>query len=792
MADIYLTDKPEVTFEFNLPHGIEADDASGSAPPQPLHGHAGESSWSFNGLPEGDEMEQGAQHELTTHQQGNDEQALKYHQFYPGFSDDEGSGEAFERSWPGHQAKKQVAKTTKGKKSPRRSDNESEDSETKIRAKKPRQSLFGGIDQEMEIDEQRNNLLGPTMPGLGLGNSMSSLTLDQQHDGDEVEHPVSNSFGLACSDIGSVRDSPPPSDDEVVIPPDTVPYYELRQNIDRQKTVTHIDTDKSGNFDPEQEARQRAAKLVRAKAAKKEKKEARKKKRKNDEPRDYVMKCIVKLPLKAFGNVRNITDDAQNWPDDWSEIDSEQERKLEEYRSSFRANAPDRGLQLRFKDPADEVDDLTGHPAARGCKQCRKLGQQCWMTKDGEYPCGECVEDVNECQPIQQPIVKGRCKQCDQANEEVCSFKNDPTQPICDHCADNDHIREALPPNGYKAPRIDLEEVIWGSKRLHIECTACCKDGKKCSLKKTEDKPPCRYCAKNNLGCTFLDLPEVDGEEQTTKKEWKKTLAEIIAPEVTKPISEFFTEEDLADMTRRNTVVLEREATPEMEMEDGEGNNGMLTKITTSFAHPIRFQAQDCNFCEIPIFGMVGYFEREVHVIRWHNGLGYAEVGGGHCQDTGETSMCVECTNRRLQVVVCPGHEFEQLVDAAVDHNALADELAGAEIGGADVQYQLQRWCSVCFSPAFYGCCTVQSDVTGQEEAEVTGCHLRLCLACEQSLRGAYEGNFDQMVFDMDSKPKIVEADELLGREIKGRPRADVGFLKQDGLLMRTVMAMDD
>lgn len=350
------------------------------------------------------------------------------------------------------------------------------------------------------------------------------------------------------------------------------------------------------------------------------------------------MKCNVKLPFKAFGNVRNITDDTQNWPDDWSEIDSEQERELEQYRSAFRTNTPNRGdLQLPLEDPAGEVDDLTGHPAARGCKQCRKFEQSCSMIKDGIYPCGECVESGGECQPIQESAVKGRCKQCDQANEEVCSFENDPAQPICDHCADNDHICEALPPNGYKAPRIDLEEVIWSSNRLHVECTTCRKDNKKCSLKRKQDKPPCKYCAKNNLGCTFLDLPELDRGKQTTKKKTKKKiLTETIAPEVTKPTSEFFTPEDLADMTRRKIVVLEREPTPEMEMEDGEGNKGMLTKISTSFAHPIRFQARDCNFCEIPIFSMVGYFEREVHVIRWHNGLGYAEVGGGHCQDTGD------------------------------------------------------------------------------------------------------------------------------------------------------------
>ncbi|KAF3048135.1 hypothetical protein E8E12_010678 [Didymella heteroderae] len=761
-----LPNRSEVSFDFNLPHSINTEDNAGAA-----QGGSNQSVADMNDAQIGDATQQN----------------LDYRQFSLGLSDDEGSGEAFERSWPGR--KKHAAKAAKGKKSPRRSDNESEDVETNTRAKKPRQSLFGGADEEMDIDEQSDNILAPATPGLGLGNRMSSLTLDQQQDGDEAERSMNNGFGLACSDIGSVRNSSAPSDDEFIIPPDTVPYYKLRQNIDRQKAVTHVDTDKSGNFDPEQEAKERAAKLVRAKVAKKEKKEKRKKKSKNDTPRGYVMKYIVKLPFDAFGNVRNITSDEQNWPDNWSEIDSEQERELEEYRETFRANTPDRSLQLPLGDPAGEFDDLTGHPEARGCKQCRQLEQSCSMVKDGKYPCGRCVEDGGECRPIQEPAVKGRCNQCDQADEQVCSFENDPTQPICDHCADNDHICTALPPDGYKAPRVNIEEIDWSEGRHHVTCSACRKDKKQCSLKGLKDKPPCKYCTKNNIGCTFFDLPKLDSEKQAKKK---KILTDIIAPEVTKPNSEYFTAEDLADMTRRNTVVLEREPTPEIEMEDGEGNKGMLTKITTSFAHPIRFQAQDCNFCEIPVFGVVGYFEREVHVIRWHNGLGYAEVGGGHCQDTGETSMCPDCTNRRLQIVVCPGHRFEQLVDAIIDHDALADELAEAETGGADVKYQLQRWCSVCFSPAFHGCCTVQPDVTGQEEVEVTGCHLRLCVACEQSLREDYGSNFDQMVKDMDIKPKIVEADELLGRETKGRPRADVGFLKQDGLLMLTVMAMSD
>ncbi|KAF1929151.1 uncharacterized protein M421DRAFT_100320 [Didymella exigua CBS 183.55] len=758
-----LAARPDVNFEFNLPHGPDADDTINEdqmSQYTSVQGTVPTAAWSFNQLQNGDDTRTRVQ--LGQHE--NDGQELNHRQFPPRFSDDGGSGEAFERSWPSHQARKQAANAAKGTKSPRRSEDQGEDPAPHARAKKPRQSLFGGADEEMETDKQVDSLFVSATPGHGLGHYMSSFTLDQQQGGDEVEQPTRNGFGLAYSDIGSAGDSPALSDDKFVIAPDTTPYYELRRNINRQKTIAHIDTDKSGDFDPDQEAKERATKLVHAKVAKKDNKETRKKKGKNGVPRDYVMKCIVKLPFDAFSNVRNIKNDEQRCPEDWSEIDSEQGRELEEYRAAFRVNTPDRGQLSPLEDPAGKFDEFTGHPEARGCKQCRKLEQPCSMVKDGTYPCEECTEDGSECQPIQEIAVKDRCKQCD--------------QPICDHCADNDHICEALPPQGYKASRINIEEVIWGPDRPHVACTACRKDKKRCTLKGKEDKPPCRYCGKNNLGCTFFHLPKFVNENGTAKK---KPSPGTITQEVMKPRDNIFT-----------TQILEREPTSEMEMEDGEGNKGMLTKITTSFAHPIRFQAPLCNFCEIPIFGMIGYFEREVHVIRWHNGLGYAEVGGGRCSDTGPTMMCRECTNHRVQIVACAGHEFEQQVDAAVDHDVLADGLNEVEPGGADVQYQLQRWCSLCFSPASYGCCKVQLDITGQEEMEVTGCHLRLCFACEHSLREDYGGDFDQMVTQMDSKPKISEADEILEREIRGKPRADVGFLQVNGLLMRTVMAMEE
>ena len=89
-------------------------------------------------------------------------------------------------------------------------------------------------------------------------------------------------------------------------------------------------------------------------------------------------------------------------------------------------------------------------------------------------------------------------------------------------------------------------------------------------------------------------------------------------------------------------------------MEDTDGHKGMLTKIKTSFSHPIHFGAientTDCNFCELPIFGFVGLFEKEVHVIRWYSGLGYTEVGGGHAEN-GPTTMCQVCNIGKLYLV---------------------------------------------------------------------------------------------------------------------------------------------
>jgi hypothetical protein len=557
--------------------------------------------------------------------------------------------------------------------------------------------------------------------------------------------------------------------------------------------MTYLDSDKTGNYDPSQEARIKSLQLQKAKAAKAAKKKGKGKGKEKVE-KDHVMKCIVKLRIKAFGNVRNLTEDEENWPQGWSDIESDYEADTANIREFYRHTTPNPDVQTPIEDAKGEIDDLTGHPAARGCKNCRKEDVDCSMVEGGAYPCDQCEDEECECIPILEPTVKGRCKQC-AVDGQDCSFEEDPDKAVCDHCTEHEFICEALPPRGYKTPRTSIDDVMYGPDRKHVQCTFCRMEKKRCSLKKKTDKPPCKHCKKNGIGCTFYDLPKTGRESKAVAKAKAKAVGptEGDAPEVSMPSSSIFSPEDLEDMMREEDNQTSREPTPEIEMEDEAGNKGQLTKVKTSFAHPIKFSTQesDCSFCEMPAFGFVGHFEREVHVIAWYSGLGYTETGGGWCEERGATTMCETCTYARIQITCCPDHEIQAMFEdnETPDFDLLAEELCSAE-ALEDRRYQLQRWCSMCFMPARWGCGTVQPAITlDGSDIETTGCGLRLCDKCVGDLRDVHGGKVEDLAAEMDLvRPKVSEEDEQTGN-LEGKARADVGFLRVGGLMMRNVNA---
>ncbi|KAF2689711.1 hypothetical protein K458DRAFT_272825, partial [Lentithecium fluviatile CBS 122367] len=689
----------------------------------------------------------------------------------------------------------------KGKKSPRHSGDD-HSLEESPRAKKPRiMSLFGGGPGSHSDEEADEEDMQPKTPGQGIGMRMSSLTLEQQDEiiTDHQDQAADN--GEETSPTFSEHSSKL-DDDEYPLPAENPALsYGLRRNIDRTvATTTWLDVDQSGNYDPEEEDKKKALKLNKAKAKKKGKQKAA--------PKERKMKKIVKLRIQAIGNVLNITNGEDHWSDGHSMIDPEEEREMQELRSFYRQRTPGVEPQEPISDPKGELADLTGHPVARGCKTCRKYDQGCSMTANGEYPCAQCVEDGTECQAIVTPMSHGygRCNLCEQ-RRQPCSFEDGSMCSICDQCLDSDDL-ECVPGKlaNWTSDRIDLDRILYGPDRKHEKCTYCRTHKKRCSLKAKEDKPPCKYCKKHTIGCTFYDTMPVDllkkgkgkqkaGDKTKAQSSRKKTDRGL--PEVSIPDSSFFDANDLEDMNREDEEDNEREETPEIEMEDTEGRVGMMIKIKTSFAHPIEFyimdgDAPDCNFCEMPVFGFVGHFEKTVYVIRWHNGLGFTELAAGHREDHGATTMCQNCTFTRLQIIACPGHGMQRIDDPSVAQvfEAAAEELMLAEPRSQMMQYQLQRWCSMCFDLATFMCCTPQPSVTEsgfeEEDSLIDGCGLRLCNRCEQELRELFEGSSHSMTAAYEQEPKPQVDQDGAGSE-QATIRADVGFLKVDGLLMRNV-----
>ena len=196
--------RPECEFDFNLPNGIEMEDGA-------LLAQDTTATTDNNDPMEDAQRTDQEVDELFVDDENNAQQPMNYDTFQPGFSDDEGGEEAFDRSWGGHQARRA---SPKKKKSPRRSEDGDGDDEGSPRTKRPRKSLFGGPNEEIED----MNVSKASRPNIR--HRMSSLNLDQQEAQDERTFNLG--FGLGSSERDSMSPVPSraPSEDSIIIPPD--------------------------------------------------------------------------------------------------------------------------------------------------------------------------------------------------------------------------------------------------------------------------------------------------------------------------------------------------------------------------------------------------------------------------------------------------------------------------------------------------------------------------------------------------------------------------------------------
>ena len=408
--------------------------------------------------------------------------------------------------------------------------------------------------------------------------------------------------------------------------------------------------------------------------------------------------------------------------------------------------------------------------------------------------------------------MKTKCDRCTTLGaQHVCSFETQIASNAdrCDQC-DYDG-EECVAP--VVTTRCSIDDVMYSSNRKHIKCTNCRANGKRCSLKNLDDTPPCKGCVKNGIGCTFYDVEKAPRKKKSGTKGKDKairgssnagppssTRTSEMASRVSKLGREIFSERDLLDLEamEENASRPEPEPTPKEEMEDCEGHRGVTEMTATCFAHPMSFlfdekdeNNEHCNWCTLPAFGFFGYFELQVFMLRWCDGRGFSELGGGHREKHDATVMCSSCVIKRVQVVTCENHIMEPIPGVSMfedqDMDEMTDRLLEAPPGSFDQHRELERWCSLCVSPAKWSCgyeqVSLEQEPLEQEEIEkqqLRGCGLRLCRQCHVQLEKEYSGDLEGMISAMDSIPKAKEDDESEEVQI----RADVGLLLKEGMMM--------
>ncbi|KAL0258947.1 hypothetical protein SLS55_006452 [Diplodia seriata] len=350
--------------------------------------------------------------------------------------------------------------------------------------------------------------------------------------------------------------------------------YELR---DRDKAVvtTHLDWDKSGNYNPEEEGRRpKKPNGVERNGSRKRRSGPHEGNQldENRQPRQKKAKvyslAYARLIGASFILTVNMKSEAgkqlaakyqgdDNWPDEsynfvsdeylaQNLVESDNEdgeggdepgslgrrRKLLRPRKRhvrYRSPCFDDELLPPIADPLGIHDDLRNHPAARGCIECRLDGKSCSLRKsDATWPCLECQEkhageDFVQCELVVPPTKKTACEACVEADKE-CSY-DDPDANCgvaCRQCAEA-HLTCMAGPDLDSLPRRTTYTpppgVTYTLYRPFVACTACRQVKRSCSLKSKQDNPPCRACEKAGIPCTFEKLiPTNAGKQKASPK----------------------------------------------------------------------------------------------------------------------------------------------------------------------------------------------------------------------------------------------------------------------------------
>ncbi|KAL8900876.1 MAG: hypothetical protein Q9207_005472 [Kuettlingeria erythrocarpa] len=424
----------------------------------------------------------------------------------------------------------------------------------------------------------------------------------------------------------------------------------------------------------------------------------------------------------------------------------------------------------------DEFDfsNITlGHPAARGCIPCLKLGLTCTLLQEGTtYPCQDCVEDDCECELVLEPVVKRSCQGCRRRRLRCSYLEADSDHSrACRTCANIGVNCIAGPASGRTRTGPSLDGIVSTSTsrvastprlpvtRPFVNCTQCRLAKRWCSLRR-DQSGPCNRCIADQTPCTFEALPNAN---------IKKTPLPL-------------QNEPQAAASTLQDVPGRQSAESNLPIPTTKSPSPSTITITTRLPHPIHFNhepADACSWCLDLLHGLLGFGTLQP-VVR-DTPAGYIEISGGHtAQGYLPSRMCDGCTLDRFAVICCDGHQM-QILEGANRQEYNSDTVLEALMSGTvgDVEWE---WCYVCPRLATYGCGR-PNDIR-DEMGEGIGCGLRLCDECAIVLASECQGDLDALVA-MKMTEGGDDEDDLAAR-------ADADLLLRHGELMRRAGVVEE
>lgn len=385
--------------------------------------------------------------------------------------------------------------------------------------------------------------------------------------------------------------------------------------------------------------------------------------------------------------------------------------------------------------PSSRAMDNTAksaHPSSsptslpNNCLACLELGLECSVEEHPfSYPCDNCRDDNIECVLDPPPTWKRPCDQCKRRHRSLqCSYSNydyDHSKS-CQSCHDRGFDCLAGPANGppsmFHMNSRDTEEPLslhGTTSSYKTQVIDSSSFSSSVDIYERTDIPPAYQLATASKPAAINLSPEFDF--------MNKPMPRVVRTELPHPLK------------------VNHDSSPEDE--------------------------QKCHFCSNFAYGISGLGIRYPEVIEASIGK-WIELRGGHTHEGKEPSrMCVQCTFKRVGILLCSHGSIVPLegsnnvdVDIAyfeLDKASMALHPEFKEINTEDdFKATLQTWCSLCRAPAFWRCddChPVGKEGTSSTIPSDPGCGLHLCDYCAFHATQLH-GDLDAVVAERSKDPQ--------------------------------------